>query len=174
MQNNGRPIEVIASVVRPERTKRPDLSGWGTRHEHYATLRASSGGVVEVSIHQYFPTLSASPAIIAGQVDVLPSRGRQVSPEIVGSVLNVTRSRAPQRNCPEIGGIMPLSQVPGLGWSAVEIGGRPRTEPVAAATGKGTISIFFACRVEQSGLAGVPRACPTFPLGRLKWQSSAT
>jgi hypothetical protein len=30
----------------PERTKPRDLSGWGTRHEHYTTLSTNSGGVV--------------------------------------------------------------------------------------------------------------------------------
>jgi hypothetical protein len=82
----------------PERTKRPDFSGWGTRHEHYTTLSANSGGVVEASVRQYFPTLSASPAMIAGQADVLPSRGRQASLKVVGSVLSLTQSRAPQKN----------------------------------------------------------------------------
>jgi len=68
------------------------LQKLGTRHEHYATLSANSGGVVEASVRQYFPTLSASPAIIAGQADVLPSRGRQASQEVVGGVFSLTQS----------------------------------------------------------------------------------
>jgi hypothetical protein len=80
-----------------KRTKRPDFSGWGTRHEHHATLSANSGGVVEASVPQYFPTLSARPAMIGGQADILPSRGRQASPEVVGSVLSLTQSRASMR-----------------------------------------------------------------------------
>jgi hypothetical protein len=82
----------------PERTKRPDLSGSGTRHERYATLSANSGGVVEALARQYFPTLSAIPAIIASHVDPLPCRGRQVSPEVVGNVLYITQSRAAHKN----------------------------------------------------------------------------
>jgi hypothetical protein len=84
-------------VFRPERTKHPDFSGWRTRHEHYAILSANSGGVVEASIRQYFPTLSASPATIAGQIDVLPSPRRHVSREVLGNVLSLTRSRAYKR-----------------------------------------------------------------------------
>jgi hypothetical protein len=41
-----------------------------------------------------FSTMSASPATIAGQIEVLDSAGRHVSREAVGNVLSLTRSRA--------------------------------------------------------------------------------